>query len=120
MSRPLLFSGALIAGTVLALLSGAGVANAASFDCNAENLKPDEKVICDNRDLNDADVRMVTTFDLLSGFLAMGSRGALQDEQVAWLKTRQACEGDIDCLKAAYAARMAQFSALIEKIERPL
>ena len=120
MSRPLLFCAALLAGAVFALLSGASAANAASFDCNAESLKPDEKAICDNRDLNDADVRMVTTFDLLSGFLAMGSRSALQDEQVAWLKTRQACEADIDCLKAAYAARMAQFSAVVDKIERPL
>ncbi|MGV8937161.1 MAG: lysozyme inhibitor LprI family protein [Allorhizobium sp.] len=120
MSRPLLFTCSMIAGALLSLLSGTSAANAASFDCNAESLKADEKVICENRDLNDADVRMVTTFELLGGFLAMGSRGALQDEQVAWLKTRQACEADIECLKAVYAARMAQFSALVDKIERPL
>jgi uncharacterized protein len=37
------------------------LAHAASFDCDAKELKPDEKVICDTRALNDADVKMATT-----------------------------------------------------------
>ena len=90
----------LIACSIPFALPGqTGVAHAASFDCNAQTLQPDEKVICDNRTLNDADVKMVTTFDLLSGLLAMGSRGALQDAQSAWLKKRQACGADAARLK---------------------
>jgi uncharacterized protein len=58
-------------------------ANAASFDCEAKTLAPDERAICANRDLNDLDVRMVTEFKWLSGMYAMGVRGELQDQQTA-------------------------------------
>ncbi|MDK4736769.1 hypothetical protein [Rhizobium sp. CNPSo 3490] len=92
----------------------------ASFDCDAKELKPDEKAICDNRALNDADVKMVTTFELLSGLLAMGSRGTLQDEQTAWLKKRQECGADAACIKAAYDERMKQFGETYKNINRPL
>lgn len=93
---------------------------AASFDCEKPDLAADEQVICENRDLNDADVRMVTTFELVSGLLAMGSRGVLQDEQVAWLQTRQACNADIACIRQAYDVRMEQLKSAYAAIERPL
>jgi uncharacterized protein len=108
----------LKAAAVLALTSG--IANAASFNCDNKELKSDEKAICDNRALNDADVKMVTTFDILSGLLAMGSRGTLQDEQTAWLKKRQACEADTSCIKAAYDERLKQLDDTYKKINRPL
>lgn len=98
----------------------APLAQAASFDCDAKELKPDEKTICDNRALNDADVKMVTTFDLLSGLLAMGSRGTLQDEQTAWLKKRQECQADAACIKAAYDERLKQLDETYKNINRPL
>jgi uncharacterized protein len=95
-------------------------AEAASFDCDATALQPDEKVICDTRALNDADVKMATTFDLLSGLLAMGSRGTLQDEQTAWLKKRQACAADAACIKTAYEERLKQLGETYKKINRPI
>ncbi|MDR7146836.1 lysozyme inhibitor LprI family protein [Rhizobium sp. BE258] len=98
----------------------APLAHAASFDCDAKELKPDEKAICDNRALNDADVKMVTTFDLLSGLLAMGSRGTLQDEQTAWLKKRQECQADAACIKAVYDERLKQLGETYKNINRPL
>ncbi|MBB2818457.1 UNVERIFIED_ORG: uncharacterized protein GGD59_001685 [Rhizobium esperanzae] len=104
--------------TILAITSG--MAQAASFDCNGKELKPDEKVICDNRALNDADVKMATSFELLSGLLAMGSRGTLQDEQTAWLKKRQECGADAACLKAAYEERLKQLGETYKNINRPL
>ncbi|WP_431322787.1 lysozyme inhibitor LprI family protein [Rhizobium sp. YTU87027] len=97
-----------------------GASHSASFDCEAKELKPDEKVICENRALNDADVKMVTTFDLLSGLMAMGSRGTLQDEQTAWLKKRQECGSDAACIKAAYDERLKQLDETYKKINRPL
>ncbi|EJC73011.1 hypothetical protein RJJ65_32545 [Rhizobium hidalgonense] len=96
------------------------MAMAASFDCDAKELKPDEKTICDNRALNDADVKMVTTFELLSGLLAMGSRGTLQDEQTAWLKKRQECAADAVCIKSAYDERLKQLGETYKNINRPL
>jgi uncharacterized protein len=102
------------------LLIVSDLARAASFDCDAKELKPDEKAICDNRALNDADVKMVTTFELLSGLLAMGSRGTLQDEQTAWLKKRQECGADAACIKAAYDERLKQLDETYKNINRPL
>nr|WP_307156562.1 hypothetical protein [Rhizobium paknamense] len=92
---------------------------AASFDCTRTDLKADEKVICDNRDLNDLDVKMVTTFDLIAGLLPMGNRGELQDQQSAWLKTRQACNADKACITKAYGDRLTQLMSVYDRIERP-
>ena len=101
------------------LISVSGNVHAASFDCNGKSLKADEKAICANRDLNDLDVKMVTQFNWLSGMLAMGGRGDLQDQQTAWLKTRQACKSDKICIRKAYDARLKAFDDLYNKFERP-
>jgi uncharacterized protein YecT (DUF1311 family) len=99
---------------VAALVLSAGLslaprpAAAASFDCEKTDLVADEKVICDTRTLNDADVKMVTTFDILTSLLAMGNRDQLRQEQSDWLKKRRACEADVQCLTTAYAERMKQ------------
>jgi uncharacterized protein len=104
---------------VLLLAAPLPLAHAASFDCDAKGLAADEQVICDNRDLNDLDVKMVTEFHFFEGLMAMGGRGALRDEQTAWLATRQACNADKDCIKAAYETRLKQFDDLYNKLERP-
>jgi uncharacterized protein len=83
-------------------------AEAASFDCRAAGLAADEAAICQNIALNDMDVRMVTTFELLREILPMGSRGELESAQVTWLEQRRACGANLDCLAAAYASRMAE------------
>ena len=95
-------------------------AGAASFDCDAKTLAPDETAICANRELNDLDVRMVTEFEWLSGMYAMGVRGELQDQQTAWLKTRQACQADIACIRKAYEDRLKVFEDDYNRFERPL
>jgi uncharacterized protein len=105
---------------IVPAIGSTGIASAASFDCDSQALQPDEKAICDTRSLNDADVKMVTTFDLLSGLMAMGSRGTLQDEQTAWLKKRQACGNDIACLKASYESRLKQLDETYKHLNRPL
>lgn len=114
----------ITATTLTALLLGLTLpslpASAASFDCNGQNLAADEKAICENRDLNDADVKMVTTFEILTGLLAMGTRGEMQEDQATWLKRRQSCGADIECIRTAYAERLKQLSETFEKINRPL
>ncbi|MBO9098222.1 MULTISPECIES: lysozyme inhibitor LprI family protein [unclassified Rhizobium] len=104
---------------LLPILSPLGSAKAASFDCDGKTLQPDEKMICDTRSLNDADVKMATTFELISGLLAMGSRGTLQDEQSAWLKKRQACGADAACLKTSYEDRLKQLDVAYKNLARP-
>ena len=102
----------------MAGLAGHG-ANAASFDCESKTLAPDETTICANRDLNDLDVRMATEFKWLSGMYAMGVRGELQDQQTAWLKTRQACQSDTACIRKAYEDRLKVFEDDYNRFERP-
>ncbi|WP_117193835.1 lysozyme inhibitor LprI family protein [Rhizobium terrae] len=92
----------------------------ASFDCDRGNLAADEKVICDTRSLNDADVKMVTTFDILTTLVAMGNRDKLRDEQSAWLKKRQTCGEDVECIRAAYAERMKQLDEAYKDLAQPL
>ena len=120
-SQPTRLLSTIFAVAMLAIPLSApfGIAHAASFDCDAKELQPDEKMICDTRSLNDADVKMATTFELISGLLAMGSRGTLQDDQTAWLKTRQACGPDAACLKTAYETRLKQLNDAYKKINRP-
>ena len=101
-------------------LSLPGTASAASFDCEKPKLAADEKAICDNRALNDADVKMATTFELLSGLLAMGARGTMQDDQVTWLARRQACADDVACIQSAYDERMQQLDDVYTNLNRPL
>jgi uncharacterized protein len=113
-ARAILFT--LLAGP---LLAGALPAQAASFDCQKPDLAADEAAICQTLSLNDLDVKMVTTFDLLSGLLAMGARGELQDQQIAWLTERGECKGDVACLTAAYTARLAQLATVYEGVQRP-
>ena len=91
-------------------------AQAASFDCRKTGLTADETAICQNVDLNDMDVRMVTTFELLREILPMGSRGALETAQIEWLDKRRACEGSLDCLAAAYASRMAELRNSVSEV----
>ncbi|MBO3759969.1 hypothetical protein [Ciceribacter sp. L1K22] len=107
----------LLAAT--ALLAAATTAPAASFDCGKADLAADEQVICEDRALNDADVKMVTTFELLSGLLAMGSRGTLQDDQVEWLSRRQACGSDAACIRTAYDERMKALDEVYKSLQRP-
>lgn len=109
---------ATFAATLTATLPSS--AAAASFDCTLTTLAADERAICANRDLNDADVKMVTTFHLLAGLFAMGTRGNMQDDQAKWLKQRQACKADLACLRDAYARRQTQLDAIYNGIDRPL
>jgi uncharacterized protein len=111
---------ALLAATVAAAPAlFPSSAPAASFDCQQQDLAADEKAICDDRVLNDADVKMVTTFDLLSGLLAMGARGSMQDAQIAWLTKRQTCGADVSCLRATYEERQKELTEIYDKMPRP-
>ncbi len=90
-------------------------AAAASFDC-ARAKAPDEKAVCANRALNDADVKLTTLYQVDGHLMAMGARGDMQEDQRTWLKRRQACKGDVKCLTRAYADRVADLQAAFDGI----
>ncbi|AGT07668.1 lysozyme inhibitor LprI family protein [Paracoccus aminophilus] len=110
----------ILSALSLTLLLAPNPGAAASFNCTKTGLAPDEKAICANRDLNDADVRMVTTLHLLAGLFAMGVRGNMMDDQASWLKQRQACKADVACIRDAYKRRQGQLDQIYNNIDRPI
>ncbi len=76
--------------------------------------------MCENRALNDLDVKMATTFDLLTELVAMGNRDTLKTEQTEWLKKRHACGSDIACIRTAYEGRQQQLEQVFKSLPRPL
>lgn len=108
-----------ISAVAVALLL-AGQAAAASFDCAAPRLRADEKAICASRTLNDADVRLVTSYGILLHFLAMGSAGNLRDSQRDWLAKRHGCGADKACIAKSYAGRQAEIDAIFRRLPAPL
>lgn len=76
----------------------------------------DEKAICANPALNDADVRMTTMFDMELQLVAMGERDTLRATQKNWLVRRSACKGDIPCLTQLYDLRIAELQKIFKDI----
>ena len=105
----------LILPAVLFGLMTASHAGAASFDC-AKAKTADEKTICRNRSLSDADVKMATMFSMNTHLVAMGSRGTMQDRQREWLAERNTCKGNFKCLTSAYTKRLNELQADFEGI----
>jgi len=93
------------------VLAAALVAPAASakdwglMNC-AKAKAADEKAICADKSLLQKDAVMSAEFTLLKGFLLMGGRGSLMDEQHDWLATRAKCGADKACLNKRYDERI--------------
>jgi len=103
----------MAAGLILAApFAMAGGAAAASFACVGD-MAPDEKAICADCDLAQLDVKMATMYQFLTRTSAMGARGALQDDQRAWLGQRARCGAERACIRAAYEARIGRLQQLL-------
>jgi len=100
---------------VPALAVPACAADYAPIDC-AKASSAAETVICGNYALGQAEARMATLYGIAMSLVAMGQRGAIGDAQRQWLKSRKACGADAACLKRAYAARIGQLTAVIDRI----
>jgi len=100
----------------LALFSGIAFTQnlqAASFSCDAAKTKT-EKSICKNRSLNDADVKMATTYQIVLHALPMGGRDSQKDAQYQWLKKRNACAAGVSCIGKAYQQRQKQLDTILQ------
>ena len=115
MTRNSLYLAAL---STLLLSAALQPTQAASFDCS-KAAAPDEKTICADRQLNDADVEMSVLYTQLKPLLGMGARGDMEDEQAAWLRRRASCGDDRACVSKAYDDRIRQlrngFEALAKR-----
>ena len=90
-------------------------ATAASFDC-AKARKSDEKAICANRDLNDQDVRVDQLYAITRHLVPMGGRGAIMDDQRAWLKARGNCGASHACLARRYDQRLRELNKVMDRV----
>ena len=93
----------------------AASAYAASFDCQkAETVT--EKAICEHRLLNDADVKMSTSYHILRRMVPMGTRSVIQRDQVKWLQFRDRCQESVSCLSQVYNMRQQQIDLQFQRI----
>lgn len=93
-----------LAACVSALLAVSGVANAASFYCGG-NLNYAEKAICDNPQLSRMDDRMASLYWRV---VNNGNYRRGQAAQVEWLRERDSCGANVDCLWSEYNSRIEQ------------
>ncbi len=107
----------LTAFSTLMLVAAGHPIQAASFDC-AKAEAADEKAICTDRTLDDADVEMAVLYTQLKPLLAVSAQENLEGTQVAWLKRRMACGGDRACLSKAYADRLGQLRSTFEELAK--
>ena len=68
------------------------------------------------RAVNDADVKMATTFYIIKRLVPMGTRGVIQDEQVKWLQLRDQCGHSIRCLSEVYQMRQQKLDIYMARI----
>ncbi len=88
---------------------------AASFEC-AYARTSTEHAICDNLAVNDADVKMATTYKTVNKLVPMGTRSVIRDEQVKWLAMRDRCGKGEVCLKEVYKLRQQQLDIYLQRI----
>lgn len=90
---------------------------AASFNCSRAETKTEQR-ICDNLSLNDADVKMATTYNIVRRLVPMGTRSVIRTEQVKWLSLRDQCQDNVACLKQIYDMRQQKLDQHMERIYR--
>jgi uncharacterized protein len=107
----------LIPVLVLAVMGAslAMPAAAASFDCRKARTT-DEKAICANRDLNDQDVRVDQMYGVTRHLVPMGGRGAIMDDQRAWLQARKTCGANQACLRRSYDKRLGELNKVMDRV----
>lgn len=88
---------------------------AASFDC-AQAKQTAEKRICADLNLNDADVKLTTTYHIVQSLVPMGTRGAIHDDQVRWLRERNTCKSRLQCLVKSYQKRQHALDLHLQRI----
>jgi uncharacterized protein len=87
---------------VLTLLAGGSLAaSAQSFNCNYAK-KPAEVAICEYEELGNLDEEMASLYYALPEY----ARDDIQDSQARWLRRRDACGFNYNCIDEAYRRRI--------------
>lgn len=91
----------IASAAVAATIAFAPASQAASFNCYGR-LTLTEAVICANPQISSLDSQMAQAYRI--SFRAYGN--FVKNTQVAWLRSRNACGGNVGCLRAAYNERI--------------
>lgn len=105
----------LVLGWLVSVGTSAFAAPDGFTDCTKADL-PDEKAICADPGLIQADARMVTLFKVATSLVGMGARGDVEDAQVKWLAGRHGCKADASCLRDAFEMRTEQLQKVIDTV----
>jgi len=81
-----------------------------SFRCTG-NLNATERTLCVTPDLADLDREMAQTYRRLRASLRSRARSRLRRDQKNWLKRRNRCRANANCLKDVYYYRIADLNA---------
>lgn len=100
---------------LLGLACSAAATQAASFVCERAQTAT-EKAICKHSELNDADVKMATTYNILRKLVPMGTRSVIQEEQIKWLQLRNQCQDNVSCLLDVYKMRQQKLDLHLNRI----
>ena len=92
-----------------------GSVYAASFNCDKARTQT-EHAVCEYRVVNDADVKMATTYNIIKRLVPMGTRGMIQDEQVKWLQLRDQCGDSSRCLSEVYKMRQQKLDMYMDRV----
>lgn len=105
----------LVLAIIFASFSPFSIVHAASFNCDQAQTKT-EQAICEHRNLNDADVKMATTYNIIRKLVPMGTRGVIQDQQVKWLQLRDQCQASSSCLAEVYKMRQQKLDIYMNQV----
>lgn len=97
---------------ILATLFCTSSSYAAGFDCSKAQ-SATEKTICSTTSLSDLDEILVLSFN--KAIASSADVKALKTAQQAWLKNRETCLSDVDCITQAYTLRISELVNLVAK-----
>ena len=92
------------------------LAQALPIDCSKAASR-NERTLCSDPFLLQTDARLDTLYEISTHLVGMGERGDLIDSQRAWVKQRESCGSDKNCIRAAYARRASVFEAILKRAE---
>jgi uncharacterized protein YecT (DUF1311 family) len=103
---------------VAAATTLASAAAGPSFDCNTSH--PNEKLICQSRELSELDNRMAALYSDLVNYLKRGDQQELRQSQRRWLRERLDCDDNFTCTKQAYTQRIERLSIVLARVRGPI
>lgn len=92
-------------GIIVTAILFTGIANAASFDCTKASVST-ERAICASPALSKADETAAVNYrSILASDIGSGARVGIKRDQIAWLKTRNLCGAEVECIMDAIVKR---------------